>query len=307
MIPFLYFALADTVIVEPPDEMVSVHEWGVIELDESQAGAVGVPDGYVDAEQYYHQGEEMQVRAPVVWFHGAECSGIFSVELRNGCFDELMPNPDSIAHLAIPGVEGSDVVIAFWRDLKLVEEQIPIDGMQGASLDGGPFQLDCFTYAVPMWRDVPAHYVLHPGGQYQDRFIYYESSMSLPSALSGEYYNCQGEALVFFADDDKLACVRGDPAAEMDLDGYRLANEDVLSTLCDWGDNQLESEEVLALWRTWRPVLRTRCELEGETVILFPLTPEQEDVVSKIEFVPDEDWVDVRYERLLLGLGTVNL
>lgn len=304
MIPLMYFALADTVLVDPPTEMVSVHEWGVVELDESQPGVVGIPDGYVDADEYFQEYPEMEVRAPVVWFHGAECTGTFSVELQGGSFTTLIPRPDSIVHLAIPSVEGSDVLIAFWEDLKLVEEQLPIDGMQGDDLDQGPFQLDCFTYAVPMWREVPANYVLHPGGGYQDRFIYYESGMPLPSELRGYYYNCQGEALLFFAEDGKLACVRADPEGEMEIEGERLSQDEVVSTLCGWGDNAFKSEEILALWRTWRPVLRTRCELEGEEIILFPLTPEQEDAISRISFLPDDPSVQVSYERLFLGLGT---
>ena len=48
MVPLLYCALADTDYVEIQDDIVYVHEWGVVELDEGYLEARGAQWGYLD-------------------------------------------------------------------------------------------------------------------------------------------------------------------------------------------------------------------------------------------------------------------
>jgi hypothetical protein len=91
----------------------------------------------------------------------------------------------------------------------------------------------------------------------------------------------------------------------MDASGESLSDLDIMTELCHWAHNGLKSTEIAALWNTWKPLLRTRCELEGQTLMLFPLSNEQEEMVSQIRFVPTENGLLVNYDRLLLGLGAI--
>jgi hypothetical protein len=56
---------------------------------------------------------------------------------------------------------------------------------------------------------------------------------------------------------------------------------------------------------TWKPLLKTRCLREGETLLFFPLTDVQTESISSIRFTPYSSMVDVSYERLFIGLGAI--
>jgi len=303
MVPLLWCALADTGIVNVPSNMVFIHEWGVIEVDEFYLEAEGCPDGWVGEYGYFQDYPENEVTAPVVYFHGAECSGTFSVEIHDGLFTTLLPYPDSVAHAAVPGLPGSDVYTAVWEDLRITKDPPAIT--EETETTRGPYRLDCFSWAVPFWREVPANTVYYPATDFEDVFLYYESTINNPEMFMGDYYNHRGEALVFFSEDGELTCVKVTVPDETDARGETLSDLEIMTELCGWAHNGLKSAEITALWKTWRPLLRTRCELEGQTLMLFPLTVEQEEMVSTLRFVPTENRLLVSYERLLLGLGAI--
>ncbi len=293
--------LANVLLGEFTDDMIYIHEWGVIEMDEVYLQARGCPEGYIDEYGYIQEYPMAEVTAPVVYFYGADCSGTFSVSIRDGSFTLLLPYPDSLACGIDPGIRYT----AVWENLTITSREPSADASTEASIvTRGPELEDCFAWAVPFWRMVPANRIHYPSAGYEDVFIYYESGMSNPEMFIGEYYNHVGDALIFFAEDGEMVCVNTNVPFESDAVGETLSDLEIMTVLYSWGNEGMLAEEIAALWQTWEPLLKTRCELENLTLILFPLTDRQENVVSSLSFVPVEN-ILVQYERLLLGLGTI--
>ncbi len=293
--------LANVLLGEFSDDMIYIHEWGVIEMDELYLQARGCPDGYIDEYGYVQEYPVASVTAPVVYFYGADCSGTFSVTIRDGSFTLLLPYPDSLASKTDTEVRHT----AVWENLTVRSVEPPVDATTEALyVTRGPELDDCFAWAVPFWRMVPANSIHYPSAGYEDVFIYYESGMSNPEMFIGEYYNHVGEALVFFPEDGEMVCVKTTVPGESDANGETLSDLEIMAVLYSWGNGGMLTEEIAALWQTWKPLLRTRCELENLTMMLFPLTDRQESIVSTLSFVPVEN-ILIEYERLLLGLGTI--
>ena len=306
MLPLLFFALTDTSVVQIPSDMVFIHEWGVIEVDEEYLTLRGAPDGWVDELGYVQDYPMADVTAPVVYFHGAECTGTFTVDVYDGYFTMLLPYPDSVANAPGGGPGGVDRYTAVWEDL-IIRHVDPLteSTIEATDVTRGPSMPDCFSWAVPLWREVPANRVSYPATGYEDVFLYYESGMLSPEMFMGEYYGHIGDALLFFPEDGELTCSRVTVPGERDAIGETLSDLEIMAVLCHWADNGLKTEEIGALWKTWEPLLATRCELGGETLMLFPLSSEEEESVSRLRFVPDDGGLDITYDRLLLGLGAV--
>jgi len=293
--------LANALLAEFSDDMIYIHEWGVIEMDELYLRASGCPEGYIDEYGYVQEYPMAEVTAPVVYFYGADCSGTFSVRIPDGSFTLLLPYPDSIAYETDPEV----LHTAVWENLTVKPVESVIDASTEASnVTRGPQLDDCFAWAVPFWRMVPANTIHYPSAGYEDVFIYYESGMSNPEMFIGEYYNHVGEALIFFPEDGEMVCTLATVPLESDAIGETLSDLEILAVLHNWGEGGMLAEEILALWKTWEPLLRTRCELENLTLMLFPLNDRQENLVSALSFVPVEN-ILIQYDRLLLGLGTI--
>ncbi len=293
--------LANVLPAEFSDDMIYIHEWGVIEMDGLYLQARGCPDGYIDEYGYLVDYPMAEVTAPVVYFYGADCSGTFSVRIRNGSFTLLLPYPDSLA------IEtGLEVCCsAVWEHLTITSSEPSVDAVtEASSVTSGPELENCFEWAVPFWRMVPANRIRYPLAEYEDVFIYYESDMSDPQMFIGEYYNHIGEALIFFSDYGEMVCVKAVVPADSDAIGETLSDLEIMAVLYSWGNGGMLAEEIAALWQTWKPLLRTRCEHENLTLMLFPLTDRQESMVSTLSFVPVEN-ILVHYERLLLGLGAI--
>ncbi len=296
----LVCVLANVLLPEFSDDMIYIHEWGVVELDEFYLPARGCPDGYVDQDGYL-QYPMAEVEAPVVYFYGADCSGTFSVKIHKGSFTLLLPYPDSLAHTIAPEVSYT----AVWENLRITSAESDIDTVtEDTAITAEREQMDSFAWAAPLWRMVPANNIRYPSAGYEDVFIYYESGISDPEMFIGDYYNHTGEALVFFPEDGEMACVQVSVPDEMDAVGETLSDMEIMAMLYSWGDGGMLIEEIAALWQTWKPLLRTRCELENQTIILFPLNDRQDDLVSHLSFEPVEN-LQVHYERLLLGLGSI--
>jgi len=297
----LAFMLLNTLMAEYADDTIHIHEWGVIELDEAYLEVRGCPDGYIDEFGYIQDYPLAEVTAPVVYFYGADCTGTFSVDISEGSFTLLLPYPDSIYHRMDPNEHQT----AVWDNLLIRSSQPMTDAYtEATSLTRGPELLNCFDWAVPFWRMTEANHISHPSTGYEDVFIYYESSMNNPEMFLGDCYNYVGEALVFLPEDGQMECVKMNVPVETDAIGETLSDLEIVAELYRWGDGGMRMDEITALWKTWKPLLRTRCELENLTMIMFPLTDRQENIVSRLSFVPVENTL-VQYERLLLGLGTI--
>jgi hypothetical protein len=302
MIPLLYCALADTVVAEIPEDIVFVHEWGVVELDEGYLEATGTPDGYLDPCGYLIEYYPDVAEAPVIWFHGAMCNGDFIVEIPGGDFTFYRPVPDSLDFHAIPGIEASETHVGVWKDIQLRAPYAMEWPAEEEVLEEIPL-LEEFEWAYPLWRDVPGNYVIQPSTGFQDRFLYYECSLNGYEMFSGEYYGYTGPALLFRAYDDELLCSMVTVPTNLS-DGEVLTEDEIMAEICDWAGGGLKTSEIKALWYTWMPRLRTRCELDGQTVIVFPLSQEQVESISRLRFVPHNS-MQVRYDRLFLGLGAI--
>jgi hypothetical protein len=304
MLPFFFFAVTDTVAVEVDFETVYVHEWGVIDFDEIFDTAAGAEWGYLNDRGILEPYSEVEVEAPVVWFHGAECTGTLTIEANDGSFTTLLPHPDSLSQEEGEQSALPDNIIsqkAVWNDISLTwyppesEESIPV-----------AFEAGGFGWAMPLWRDIPANYVTVPGAAYLDKFLYYECFVNTVIEYSSDQgvYGYLGDALLFREENGELCAHLADLDGSVNISGEVLSRVQILEVLCGWGGNMFKSQEIEALLATWEPALRQRCLLQDQNVILFPLSPEQVEAVSTISFVPDQG-NPVEYTRLFLGMGEV--
>ncbi|GEM_PF-1984077 len=306
MIQLMALLLVGPLTGQVAQDAVLIHEWGVIEVDEMYLTARGAPDGSVDEDGYFHDYPEVEVTAPVVYFHGAECRGELRVRISDGYFTTLLPYPLLVEEMPDPEIEGSLTYTAIWEGLIITGGSSSPDAMTGATeVTRGSSMADSFSWAVPFWREVPANNVHYQAAGFEDVFIYYESAMNSPEMFMGDNYGHVGEALLFFPEDGELTCVNTAIPSESDANGETLSDPEILMELYQWADGGLLMEEVMALWSTWKPLLLTRCELMGQSVMLFPLSDEEEELVSRLLFEPDDADIEVKYERLLLGLGSI--
>ncbi|MBN2585749.1 MAG: hypothetical protein JXA64_04285 [Candidatus Fermentibacteraceae bacterium] len=301
MLQLICCLLANAVCAEFSDDIVYVHEWGVILLDGSYLRAAGCPGGYIDEYGCFQEYPMAEVTAPVVYFYGGECFGDFTVSTGAGSFTLMDPPPDTLVSRSDP----ERMEMAVWEGI-IVKHEDPEarQSSEAAIMPPAGQWMDCFSWAAPFWRLPPANLIFHPASGYNDEFIYYESSIDDPEMFLGEYYDYSGEALVFLADDGEMVCVKMTVPGECDASGRTLSDLEILTVIGSWGNGGMLPEEVYGLWRTWKPLLKTRCEGECLILMLFPLTDRQENTVSHLSFVPVEN-LRVEYERLLLGLGYI--
>ncbi|OPL17600.1 MAG: hypothetical protein AVO35_09215 [Candidatus Aegiribacteria sp. MLS_C] len=285
-----------------------MHEWGVIELDLSFPEARGARWGYLRPNGILEPWTEYEVEAPVIWFHGAPCTGTLTISSEQGYFTTMLPRPDTLwdgegERMAYPAAAGSQTAV--WRDVRVryggfeaEEELLPVDSDPGG-----------FGWAIPFWRRVDSNTITVPGSSYLDTFIYYECTAGdIPGIVNDgpggeDAWGYTGEALLFAPSGEEvtasLVTVDGTPE-EVRRD---LSRSDILSVICNWGGD-LKSIEILALWETWEPAVRQRCVMGGEKVLIFPLTAEQTESVSRITFEPEDDQ-PVEYARLFLAMGAI--
>jgi len=303
----ILLTLAGSQVAEASEETVFVHEWGVVSIDEVIPMTRGAERGYLDENGMLQPYYSMIVDAPVIWFHGPEFTGTLTVEVQNGYFSLLIPNPAVIStgDETLPIFPNEENYTAVWEGLSFTDE-VPVHsdrphdgrGIIDKSIEEG------FQWAMPLWREVPALMVSYDPASYVDHFIYYECSASnlFDGQEPSETY--RHRSLVFREEDGELAAdLVVDPRNRIRIE-LAVSDEGILEILQDWGGDEFLDEEIKALWKTWEPSLRTRCILYGETVILFPLTVEQVESISTIELQTDQDY-NVECSRLFLAMGSV--
>ncbi|MBN2586798.1 MAG: hypothetical protein JXA64_04490 [Candidatus Fermentibacteraceae bacterium] len=307
MIPFLYFAVADTIVAPMDYETVYVHEWGVIEVDLSFPEALGAEWGYLGEDGVLEPWTEYEVEAPVIWFHGVQCRGTLTVSANQGYFTTLLPHPDSLIdgegeRMMSPDAVGSQTAV--WRDISVSPEMMELEESIPVAYDMGGF-----GWAIPFWREVGGNFIAVPGSAYRDSFIYYECTAA---SIPGMTHDCQGgdmtygycgEALVFSPSGDGLQAGLAEVDGGIEAGERELTDTEILSVICGWS-GELKSSEIQALWNTWEPAIRRRCMRSGERLIMFPLTPEQTESVSSIRFQPNGG-NRVVYSRLFLAIGSI--
>ena len=274
------------------DQTIRVHEWGVVLVDEVIPMATGAPPGSMLEDP-----GPVLVDAPVIWFHGPDFTGTFSVELQDGFFSVLLPNPFEAADVLLDDREGSST-LARWNGLKCMsadaeDEYLDIPVGDGTEVPG---------WDTNVWRRVPSLRVIHPGTGYRDSFIYYECSASgvvedpyqLPEGERIEVREYLGELMPVFIRDCSSAASDRTP----------LSEEEVLEVLARWGSGGFLEQEIRALWSTWEPHLETRCLEYGQAVAIYPLSPEQVERISSITLQPDQPF-DVEYSRLFLAIASI--
>lgn len=309
MIPLLFSLVVDTVIVNPDFETVRVHEWGVIQMDYGFQEAVGAEWCYPDDHGVFHSGELMVVDAPVVWFHGPAFTGTFTVEIMNGSLTTRYPEPDHIEYMFVPQRIDVPGEWAVWEDLTFTAPT-PADGLLADDkIADARCEMESFGWAVPWWRQVPSLTITRESDGWSDQFIYYECTTGyLPVNDEAVYRNWtdsyRGPALIFAWDENELVSKRAEIGDTIDIPGVYISVEQIEETLCGWAGNNLKSEEIEALWLTWEPVIRGRCSMYGEKVLLFPLPDDVVNSISRLILETDQGF-SVEYYRLFLGLTAI--
>jgi hypothetical protein len=304
MIFMILLTLSGSPVTVTSEETVFVHEWGVVSIDEVIPMAQGAQQGYLDDHGMLQPYSSMAVDAPVIWFHGPEFTGTLTVEVQNGYFSLLIPNPAAIStnDESLPVFPNEENYVAVWKDLVFtdavsISSDRPYDrrGVFDDSTEG-------FLWAMPFWREVPALTVTYGAASYTDRFIYYECSASNLFDEQEPSESYQRRSLVFHSEEGELkADLVVAPGNRISIE-LAVSDEGILEVFSEWGNDNFLEEEIEALWKTWKPSILTRCVQDGEVIVLFPLTDEQVESISTIDLQIDQGYV-VEYSRLFLAMG----
>jgi len=317
MLPLLFPFMVDTVEIPPPDfHDLFVNEWGVVVFSTGETAVAGAPDEYGNIRGGRQIYEDLAVDAPVIWIHGGSFeNATLTVKIPQGSLTALFPEPDATS--------GDETTVAASWNLS-ARSRVPTG--ERPALDVPPETP--FEWAMEYWRKVPSMELYFPASQeYRSNFLYYEIGIPYWEPPEGIY---QAKTLAGYYASDGLLITAGDnPAVErIQLiplpDGYgvpadtagELDDEEICTIICDWGGNNLKSEEIAALWQTWKPFFATgsiddECLLDSrsdnEHWILFPLPWDVVEEYSTLYLeVHDDIDRDITYNRLFLGLVRVN-
>lgn len=283
---------------------VGVHEWGVITWEQGSAFAQGAPCDHW---------EEMVARAPVVYFHGPEFHGSFTVSVDNGQFIEVYPS-DGLWSTDTHTWTG-DFLLDYPEDRDRWESRgltVPSD----------------FQWALDYWRAPETLVFSGDDGSVED-FLYYETLMDdftfLPLYPGWDPEGAVGsdrldvELLLLRVDDGVLVSTTCSIARfgmrqgiPLDWDGDVGADGAViLDNLYEWSRDLVDIQEVDALWNTWRDWFLSDAwrSLDGSganAMALYLLPAEMADRVSVLELETDEGY-PVDYSRYLLVAVPVTL
>lgn len=291
MIPLIPF-LTDTVIAyDEPAYMNIVHEWGVVVFQQDVPPVCGVPwseTAFMD---------ETCAEAPVIWIHGQPFTGSLQVTLpADGSFTFLYPEPSDMEEGKAKWVFSAGIPLPQEESLPAVER----------SIYTGPFQ-----WALPYWRMVPSLPLQFASGL-EENFLYYECTVREGFTDNFFTWGSHGnpvfpaesvsEALYFSP--SGVFPVEPDAGEFMPVD-LPIAGETnpefAEETFCRWGGSRFKTEEIHALWETWRP------ELTGEDSywLVFPIPAEYHDEISSLVLTTGTDGTAV-CERLFLGAVRLN-
>lgn len=281
--------------------MIAVHEWGVITFDGCEAVLGTSPDAVSDP--YADPGYPVVERAPVVYFHGPEFSGRFTVEVPNGSIIETWPFP------SLQDEHGCTWVItrAGWQELDSVNTPL-VDRVGG--------------WRAAPWREPQTMTLVFEGPAYE-KFVYYEAGFSDLSVFpitvrDGRLSIREGcgdipVALVIPSAEGPLVTLTTASRAASPLRSFCNAlvsgPADLHEVLMQWSVGVVDLEEVDALWATWRDWLLdagSREAGQGEALLIYLLPAEDAEALSVLNLETDQAF-DVRYGRYLLCALEIDL
>ncbi|MEN8209074.1 MAG: hypothetical protein ABFR50_07465, partial [Candidatus Fermentibacteria bacterium] len=174
-------SILNCLLISAENEPVEVHEWGVVVFGEYKAAAVAVPDSglssfIADPDLVI---DPISVEAPVIFFHGAEFSGDFVVEVVNGDIFEIYP---------VDGMRSErDSII--WFDIQVFN---PDEGTEYPDALPGDFLLP--FEVIQNWRTLECNSVSTSGG-INEGFLYYECYLETPDFIKYPQLLAAGEGL----------------------------------------------------------------------------------------------------------------
>jgi len=313
MLALLFVALADTVIAPVNADMVLVHEWGVVEIDTYTSLASGAPAG-PQLPIYYDI--DYCVEAPVVWFHGADFTGLLTVDAPRGHLTVTYPEPDRTVtdQTGMPiranwALEGHAAPVE--EQIPITSEGIPETAEEIVEESMPEMPNTHFDWAMDLWRAVPSLGLTGTDTGWSESFVYYESQVDnlfgLPpdgADLNWLVRDLDVPAMIFYSGPEaySLMCpaqIAGELPSPSTGDFVSYERTALLETLCSWGGGGFKSEEITALIDTWESKLTT--VPYGQTVVLFPIPSEYYDSISTLSLETDQGF-EVSYNRLFLGL-----
>jgi len=281
---------------------VQVHEWGVITFEAFMANAQAAPDSVPPAVPDY----PMVERAPVVYFHGPEFTGSFTVAATDGVITDLYP-------VAAGAPAGASYT---WQIEGLLSWPEDRDARRGLSYGARNWDMEGWRIPYSLW--------LRTADGFEDGFLYYEATVNRTSAFPVRYMQSLGEAISAHPDLPAALIVPG-------MDGPRVVSaarlellpglatlrqaricsspDDLLRVLYDWSIDTVDIDEVNALWATWRGWLFGEGIdglPDGCGLFLYPLPADLQDEISTIDLTTDQGY-QVGYRRFLICAVPVSL
>ncbi len=307
MLPLLFPFMVDTVEIPPPDFYdLFVNEWGVVIFNIEGTTVAGAPDEHGNIHGSRQLYGDLAVDAPVIWIHGGFFEdATLTVKIPQGSLTALFPEPDATS--------GDEITVAASWNLS-ARSSVPAGERP---LPDVPPETP-FAWAMKYWQKVPSMELYFPASEeYRSNFLYYEIDIPFWNPPEGIY---EAKTLAgYYAPDGLLITAGNNPEVKRiqliplpDGSGIpanaagELDDEAICTIICDWGGNNLKSEEISALWQTWKPFFSAG-SIDDEQWILFPLPWDAVDEYSTL-FLEVHDDVDreITYNRLFLGLVRVN-
>lgn len=315
MIPLLFPFIADTVIAPPPDfEDIFVNEWGVVVFTSEGTTVTGAPDENGNVYFGRQPFGPLCVDAPVIWIHGAFFNeATFTVKAKQGWLTTLYP--EAVTE------EGEDMPVSAVWEIKAPPPRPLESRPDPPSAEGVPF-----AGSMNLWREVPSRDLYSSEtGDFIGNFLYYEIGIPFWTPPDGIYdpYILAGH----YATDGLLISTGPEPVIERinlvplpsgtqrDQERDPIEESEVEQIICNWAAGNLKSQEIAALWGTWKPFFTVEAVYDeviadrrgtGEKWILFPLPWDEVEKISTINLeIHGGAPGTITYNRLFLGLVRV--
>ena len=273
---------------------LQVHEWGVI-MNSPNSTLTAVTPSEVPEITSIDLPSDLEDKAPVMYFHGDECSVNIRISFPDGGYaTTVLPEPTA------GGVFSNYLV---WNDLSLTNS-LPENMNEGWEL------CDELNYNIDTWRDVEA-LTINNHGRY-DKFIYYDCFPGNPGDLP---FISQSGNQSFRMPYGEIPCIVLTVAGgELMYGTFTLAdiinsipkglqfveNIDVLKReVRRLAGDTLFDDEFEAFWNCWETELIT-APFSG-VMVLYKVPEEIIDQIATIEITPDVE-MEVDINRFILAV-----
>ena len=271
---------------------LQVHEWGVItQTPITLSGAVHEFEPIEITEPFDN---ELEDKAPVIYFHGDPCTIKVRVNFpERGYTTSLLPEADE------GGVNSSYIV---WNNLVLTESP-------EADLTLGWANSEATGYPVALWRQVDALSVT--SGSRFDKFIYYGCSPGNPGELP---FISESGNQSFRMSYGEIPCLVLISSGGRPMYGvFTLA--DILTSipkglqflddpaqlkreLWRWADGVLFEDEFDSFWNTWEAQFLS--DSSTDVMILYRVPEDIVEQIASIEIIPDSP-MEIEINRFIIA------